>query len=69
MASITVSKATESALDEVRTEMNKAEKELDNRRAELGEAEYAETQGAFAMVREELEHIEDALDELKEALA
>ena len=69
VASVTVSKATESALDEVRAEMTKAEAELDNRRAELGEAEYAETQGAFEMVREELEYIEDALDDLKAALA
>ena len=69
VASVTVSKATESALDEVRREMAKAEDELDNRRAELGEAEYAETQGAFAMVREELENIEDALDDLKAALS
>ncbi len=69
VASVTVSKATESALGEVRSEMTKAERELENRRAELGEAEYAETQGAFAMVREELEHIEDALDDLKAALS
>jgi len=68
VASVTVSKATESALDEVRTEMTKAERELDNRRTDLGEAEYAETQGAFAMVREELVHIEDALDDLMDAL-
>lgn len=67
-ASATVSEASETALDEVRSEMVKAERELDNRRAELGEAEYAETQGAFVMLREEMAELEAALEELSQAL-
>lgn len=67
-ASATVSRATETALDDVRAEITKAESELDNRRADLGEAEYAETQGAFTMVRDELVQIEAALDDLMDAL-
>jgi len=67
-ASATVSGASETALDEVRSEMAKAERELDNRRSELGEAEYAETQSAFVMLYEEMAELEAALNELSLAL-
>ncbi|MHA7872750.1 MAG: hypothetical protein ACX939_10400, partial [Hyphococcus sp.] len=67
-ASATVSETTETALDEVRSEMAKAERELDNRRADLGEAEYEETRGAFAMLHEELAALQAAIDALADAL-
>lgn len=67
-ASATVSKATETALDEVRDELVKAERELGARRTDLGEAEYMETSDAITMIRKELKSLEDALEDLTDAL-
>lgn len=67
-ASATVSKATETALDEIRDELVKAERELDTRRSDLGEAEYVETRDAITMIRKELKNLENALEDLTDAL-
>lgn len=67
-ASATVTKAAKSAFKKVHKELNQAETELDERRADVGEAEYVETSGAIAMIREELKGVEEALSELTSAL-
>lgn len=67
-ASATVSASTDMAFNKVRKELKKAEAELKDRRKELGEAEFKETQGAIQMIREELIEIEYALDDLQAAL-
>jgi len=68
VASATVSSATNAAFDEVLGELDLAEEELDNRRQELGEAEYKETGGAIDMVRREISALEKELDKLANAL-
>lgn len=67
-ASGAVSDATEDAFEEVRSELDSAERRLPGRASEIGDAEVAETQEAINALREGLDSVEAALAELKEAM-
>ncbi|MEM8772541.1 MAG: hypothetical protein AAGD92_12910 [Pseudomonadota bacterium] len=67
-ARIAVSKVSGMAFREAREELDKTADALNDRRAEIGELEYAETTGALLMIRAELDAIKAQLDELADAL-
>lgn len=67
-ASATVTNATQAAFGDLLEELDMAEIELDTNRTSLGEEEYLETIGAINMIRTEISSIEEAIDELVDAL-
>ena len=68
VASAAVDKATGKAINEARQTLDEAEALLEDRRDDIGEAEFQETLGAIGMIRSELIEIEYALDDLTSAL-
>ncbi len=68
IARAAVDRATGKAIDKARETLIEVEALLDERREDIGEAEFRETLGAINMIRSELVEIEQALDALTDAL-
>ncbi|MEL7486574.1 MAG: hypothetical protein AAGJ87_05060 [Pseudomonadota bacterium] len=68
VASKTVSATTGEAFDEVRAALTDAEKELKTKRAEIGEAEFAETSEAIGFIRAGIGEVEIAIAQLTAAM-
>lgn len=67
-ASAIVDSAVSEALDEVRSELDSAERRLPGRADEIGADEVAETQLAIDTIREEIVEVEAALEELLDVM-
>ncbi len=67
-ASVAVSTTTNHAFKEVRSELDRAEQDLEGMKDRLSAEEFAETEAAIAMLREELATLEDALDALSASM-
>lgn len=68
IASRAVKDSTHEAFQEVSERLFDVEEELDQRRPEIGEAEYAETNTAISVIRTGIADIELAIDELLAAM-
>lgn len=63
-----VEETTKGVFEKVRSELNRAEGELADKRDEVGPAEFAETNEAISTIRSELAEVEVALGELLAAM-